>query len=207
MLSPLTAAATGVLAGLGIAMPLGAIGVLIIRLGITRGFRAAAAAGLGTATVDGTYCALAILVGAGLAHTIASWGDTPLYVSGAVVVGIGIVQLAQTFRGSGAAPGPSPSSRSIYVRFVSLTALNPVTIVYFLALAGALAGHHSGTASRVAFAVGAGTGSAAWGLTLAGGGALLHRAATPRATHVLGVVGSLVVIGLGVAILIRAALG
>ena len=208
MLSPLTAAATGAIAGLGIAMPLGAIGVLIIRLGMTRGFRAAAAAALGTATVDGTYCAFAMLAGAGLAGTVASWGNAPVYVSGAVVVAIGIVQLVQTFRGPGGPQsGAPPSSRSVYARFVSLTALNPVTVVYFVALAGALAGHQTDTTSRLAFILGAGAGSAAWGLTLAAGGALLHRAATPRTTHMLGVAGSLVVIGLGAALLIRAALG
>ena len=43
----------GALAGLGVALPLGAIGVLIVQEGITGGWRPASAAGTGVALVDG----------------------------------------------------------------------------------------------------------------------------------------------------------
>src|SRR4051794_41928451 len=54
----------GALAGLGVALPLGAIGVLLLQEGITGGWRPAFAAGTGVALVDGAYAALAVAAGA-----------------------------------------------------------------------------------------------------------------------------------------------
>lgn len=207
MVSVSASLAYGIIAGLGIAMPLGAIGVLILRTGMTRGFRVGAAAGLGAATVDLTYCALAFAAGAGLAGTIESWGSAPLWASGAVILAIGAYQLVGTFRGGPAEQPAPPRARSLYLRFVALTALNPVTVLYFVALAGALASRHADAASRAAFVVGTGVASAAWQLGLAAAGAVLHRAAGPRVSHVLGVVGSVIVVGLGAALIVRAATG
>ena len=52
--------AAGVAAGLGIALPLGAIGVLIVREGVERGIRAASVAALAVATVDFGYALVAV---------------------------------------------------------------------------------------------------------------------------------------------------
>lgn len=197
----------GLLAGLGIAMPLGAIGVLIVRAAMTSGFRVGAAAGLGTATVDLVYCTLAFAAGAGLADTIRSWGSAPLYVSGAVIAGIGVAQLWSTFHRREGGPLVAPRARSIYMRFIALTALNPVTVLYFVALAGALATRDANPGARAAFVVGVGAASALWQVALAGAGTVLHRTAGPRVSHALGVVGSLIVVGLGAAVLARAATG
>jgi hypothetical protein len=57
----------GVVAGYAIAIPVGAIAVLIVELGVRRGFRVAAAAGVGAGTADGLYAALAALGCAALA--------------------------------------------------------------------------------------------------------------------------------------------
>ena len=54
----------GAIAGYGIAIPVGPVAVLIIELGVRRGLRLAAAAGLGAATADGLYALLAVLAGA-----------------------------------------------------------------------------------------------------------------------------------------------
>lgn len=55
----LTALLAGVAAGLGIAVPVGAIAVLILDLGARRGFLPAFAAGSGAATADLLYASLA----------------------------------------------------------------------------------------------------------------------------------------------------
>jgi threonine/homoserine/homoserine lactone efflux protein len=49
----MNALAAGIVAGLAVAIPLGAIGVLIVDLGVRGGFRPAFLAGLGTALADG----------------------------------------------------------------------------------------------------------------------------------------------------------
>lgn len=192
-----TALLYGVLAGFGIAMPLGAIAVLLLRTGMTHGFRAAAAAGLGAASVDLAYCAAAFAVGSSIAGTIQSWGGWPLLVSGAVLAGIGAIQLRGAFRGAPDAPATPLRSRHLYTRFVALTALNPATVLYFVALASALASRQADAAARVAFVAGTGLASAMWQVGLAAVGALLHRGIGQRASRVLGIVGSAIVMLLG----------
>lgn len=200
------ALAYGALAGYAIAIPLGAIGLLILRTALARGFKGGAAAGLGAATVDLAFCTLAFLAGGAVGPTLRSWGDTPLYVSAAVLIGIGLVQLRGALRPSAEAK-PLPSHGSIYVRFIALTAINPATVLYFAALAGTLASQDADAGARAAFVVAVGLASASWQLGLAAAGSVLHRAASPRVSKVLSVTGSLIVVGLGLAVLARAVWG
>ena len=60
----------GVLAGYGIAVPVGAIAVLIVDMGLRRGFRPAFMAGAGAASADFLYASLAALAGGALAARI-----------------------------------------------------------------------------------------------------------------------------------------
>ena len=53
MLPAVDALGAGALAGLGVALPLGAVGVLIVQEGIAGGWRPASAAATGVALVDG----------------------------------------------------------------------------------------------------------------------------------------------------------
>ena len=61
----------GLAAGLGIALPLGAIGVLILREGVERGIRMAAVAAFAVATVDFAYALVAVVVGERVAQALA----------------------------------------------------------------------------------------------------------------------------------------
>ena len=58
--------AAGALAGLAVAMPVGAIGAYLLGLAARERFAVAAAAALGVASVDGAYALVASLGGAGL---------------------------------------------------------------------------------------------------------------------------------------------
>ena len=78
----------GAIAGYGIAIPVGPVAVLIIELGVRRGLRLAAAAGLGAATADGLYALLAVLAGARIAELLGP--VTPALQVVAVVVLFGI---------------------------------------------------------------------------------------------------------------------
>ena len=57
---------SGLLAGYGIAMPVGAIAIFLIRLGATACLCIGAAAGLGAATVDGGFALATVAGGTGL---------------------------------------------------------------------------------------------------------------------------------------------
>lgn len=200
-MDPVAASAlAGVAAGFAIAMPLGAIGVLLLREGMVNGRRSAVAGAAGVATIDTLYCTAAIVAGAAAAPVIRSWGVWPRYLAGLILVVLGVQQLfALRKPRSEAAPTPR-GGRSAYLKFFALTAINPATLIYFLALASALP-DTGGPWGGIAFTVGAGLASLSWqlGLALVSSGA---KAVLPeRASTWLGVIGSTVIVllGLGVA--------
>ncbi len=199
-------ALAGVTAGLAIAMPLGAIGLLLLRLGILHGFRSAAAAAIAVGSVDLVYCAAAVTVGSKVSPLIESWGAAPMVVSGIVVIGIGLRQLVTSLEAPGASAAPPTRGRplAIFGRFVALTAANPLTVLYFIALAGVLASTTSGIGTKAAFVAGTGTASISWQMGLAAVGAVMHRAISAHTARVLGIVASAIVIALGAAVIVRA---
>ncbi|NYI41927.1 LysE family transporter [Demequina lutea] len=203
LIAPALAGAT---AGLAIAMPLGAIGLLLLRLGMLHGFRSAAAAALAVGCVDLAYCAAAVTVGSKASPLIESWGAVPMVVSGAVVIGIGLRQLVTSLTAPDALAAPPKPGRplAVFGRFVALTAMNPLTVLYFIALAGVLAGTSSGFEAKAAFVAGTGAASISWQLGLAAVGAVMHRTISARTGRVLGIVASAIVILLGAAVIVRA---
>lgn len=194
----------GAAAGYAIAIPVGAIAAYLVLLGARRGWAVAAAGGLGVATVDATYAAAALVLGAVLAPAIASV-QTPLtWISVAVLVVVGLVMMRPAVRREPAraagAEGRDVSPQRAYVLVLGLTAVNPATVVYFTALVAGASFRWIDTASeRTAFVVGAFVASASWQLFVAGAGATLGRHLTgPRGQRVSALVGGAVVIALAV---------
>jgi threonine/homoserine/homoserine lactone efflux protein len=80
----------GIAAGLGIAIPFGAIAILIVETGMRRGRVFGWAAGAGAATADLTYASLAVTFGAAMATLIGPI-QTPLrWLSVAVLAVIAV---------------------------------------------------------------------------------------------------------------------
>lgn len=181
-------------------MPLGAIGVLILRESMLNGWRHGAAAAAGVATIDLLYCSLAVSVGAAFAPIIRSWGAVPAVVSGLVLIGLGVRQLWQVRRGTTAEAVEVPS-HAVFLRFVGLTAINPATVLYFLALAGVVTAAATSWLAPVLFVLGAGGASLTWQLVLAAVGVRLGAVIPQRASLVLGWVASAVVIALGIGVI------
>lgn len=202
----LEALVAGLLAGLAVAMPLGAIGVLIVELGATAGFRTAWAAGMGTATADLGYGAAAAFAGAALAGVLEPV-RTEVAIAGAIVLaGVGAHGLWRAARGrpDDHGPGPAPGTRRTYLTFLGLTAVNPLTITIFAAIvAGLPEVADAGDGARAAFAAGVFVASSAWQSALAAGGTLLGRAA-PRARVWTSVAGHLIVLALAVRLAVGA---
>ncbi|MFG3055182.1 LysE family transporter [Kitasatospora sp. NPDC048239] len=80
------ATASGVLAGLGVAVPLGAVGVLLLEEG-RRGWRSAVSAASAVALVDMVYAGLATAFGARLAQALEGW-EAWARAGSAVVLGV-----------------------------------------------------------------------------------------------------------------------
>jgi arginine exporter protein ArgO len=165
----------GVLAGLGIALPLGAIGVLIVREGVEHGLRAAVPAALAVACVDFAYALVATLLGARVSQALTGWERAIQLVGAAALAVVVVLGVRSTLRAARQPPAevgtPLPTGH-VFARFVGLTAINPMTAVYFVALTAGLADRVTGDGAGIAFSVGVLVGSAAWQLVLAAGGAL-----------------------------------
>lgn len=195
---------TGLAAGLGVAMPLGAIGALLLREGLANGFRIAAAGAAGVATTDVVYCAVATLTGGLFAEFVQSYEGVFLVASGALVLAIGIWQLAHTPRRSQTTVSDAgrASAPATFARFVGLTAINPLTLVYFVALGAAVISATSSPAGPLAFVFAVGFASLAWQLLLAGIGAFSGRLMSPTATRVIGVAASMGIAILGTIVIV-----
>lgn len=200
-------AVAGVVAGLGVAMPLGAVAALLLREGLVNGFRVAAASAAGVATVDLLYSGVATVTGALLAPMIVDRRGPFLVASGAVIVAIGLRQLHQGLIDRARTTGEVTRVPALaaYARFVGLTALNPMTLVYFVALSGAVTAPDGSWVTPVVFVAAVGLSSLAWQLALAMVGAFFGGVVTDNTTRVIGIAASLLVVALGAGVLVTGA--
>ncbi len=197
----ITAVLAGLVAGYGIAIPVGAVAAYLITLGAAHGFPTAAAGGLGAATVDTLYAAVAVVLGAVLAPMIMAVATPLRWLSAAVLVGVAVRMIMVGLRAGAAGEQPPDvsSPRRAFTTVFVITLVNPATVVYFAALVGGSAIGVDGVGESVAFVVAAGAASASWQLLLAGAGAGLSRVLTgPAARRWTAVVGAAVVLGLAV---------
>jgi threonine/homoserine/homoserine lactone efflux protein len=191
-----TSFVAGVVAGLGVAVPFGAIAILIVETGMRRGRTFAWAAGTGVATADLVYATLAALFGAALA-TVIGPVQTPLrWVSVAILVVIAVRGIQVAVRRARAAPGDphlerlnESTPRRTYIQFVGLTIINPATVIYFAALILGLPAAGGGTGEKVVFVAGAALASLSWQLLLGTAGSLLHRRVSARRMAILSFAG------------------
>ena len=200
----LQALLAGAVAGYAIAIPVGAIAVLIIHTGITDGLRHALAAGAGAASADAIYATLAVLAGLGLSSIIGPL-ETPLrIVGGALLMVIGARGLVSLRSARGSDTGrhvPRTAHSRTYLTVLGLTLLNPATVVYFAALAVGLP-FLSGLAERLAFAAAAFTASLSWQSLLAVFGATVGRGAGHRLHGPTVLLGNAIVLLIGALILL-----
>ena len=171
-------AAAGVTAGLGVAVPMGAMSVLLLTEGL-RGWRHAAAGGLAIACVDLLYATAATLLGPFVArglHPVEAWVRL---VAAAVLVAIAVRGLLSLRRAAPASAGSAttvPAARSpalTFLRFGGLTLVNPTTALYFVALTTAAGASLSGTTPRLVFVLAVFAASLAWQELLAATAALV----------------------------------
>ncbi|GHA63959.1 LysE family transporter [Streptomyces termitum] len=186
------AVTAGLLAGYGIAIPVGAIGAHLVAVSARSPWRTGAGAALGVATADGAYALAAVLGGTALVPLLAPVA-TPLRQASAVVLLLLAASSARTALRARRAPAgrPPPPPGRAYGTFLGLTILNPVTVLYFTALV--LGGHATtGPAASAVFVLAA---SASWQLALATAGTLLGRALTGVRARLLTGLASSVLIG------------
>jgi threonine/homoserine/homoserine lactone efflux protein len=192
----------GLLAGIAIATQVGAVSLLLVETAFAVGPRAAAAAGMGVATADFGFAVIAVAAGS-MAGAALAGHETQIHLAAAAVLAAiaihGLATLSRTAADVG--PATTESPRGQYLRLLAITAVNPLTIASFAAIAATLS--LSGIAPSVAFVAGVGIASAGWHVFLTLTAAHAARWMTPRVQRVLGISGRVLILAFAV----RLALG
>lgn len=201
----------GLVAGYGVAIPVGAIAILILGLSARTSFRVGAAAALAVATADGLYAAVAALGGAGLAGIIRPVAGPLRVVAAVVLLGLAGHGLWRTWSAHRSRQTPTaPVGRGLstpgraYAALLGLTLLNPATVLYFTALVlGRRDTADADPGAAALFVAGVFLASASWQLVIAGGGTVVGRAvSSPRGRLVTGLVSSALIAALAVVALL-----
>jgi len=196
----------GVIAGYGIAIPIGPIGIIILELGMRRGFRVVFSAGLGTASADLIYASIASVAGTFLAQILAPFALVIRVVSAGALIALGAWLF---YRGVGPSRPTEPSRfasgncLNTYCLLLGLTLLNPITVTYFTSL---ILGLRLSVASLgvdvLFFVAGAFLASLSWQSLLACIGGYAHQRLSARLQSATFAIGNAVIIVLGIGILL-----
>jgi threonine/homoserine/homoserine lactone efflux protein len=180
----------GVVAGTGVALPAGPVSLFLLGLPARSRRRIAVAAALGVATTDTAYAVLAASSGSALARPLEVAGG-PLRLASALLLAIVASRtLCSSYWPTTAARGPVHlTPMRAYLGLVAMTAVNPGTLVYFVALTT-----EGGRLTTGAwFVVGVALVSTSWQLLLVGAGsALAHLVGTGRGRRTLGLASAFV---------------
>ncbi|HEV2405323.1 MAG TPA: LysE family transporter [Ktedonobacterales bacterium] len=159
--------ARGLIIGLSVAAPVGPIGVLCIRRTLARGRLSGFISGLGAATADACYSAIAAFGLAVIATALVRHQDAIRLVGGFFLCYLGLRFLMA--RATPASVNVRKTGLAgMYASTLLLTLANPTTILSFAAIFagfGVAVAHGSGVIS-LALVVGVFLGSSAWWLAL-----------------------------------------
>lgn len=196
-MDPTAALIAGLIAGLAVAMQVGAVSLLLVEAAVAAGPRAGVAAGMGVATVDFGFAAIAAVAGGVAGPAIAGY-EGEIRIVGALVLAAmalhGLVALARERGPSPVAAAPTGAPRAHYARFLAITAANPLTIASFAAVAAGLT--LDGPAAAAAFAAGVGAASAGWHVVLTVTAGHAGRWITPPIRRGLAIGGRVVVLAI-----------
>lgn len=191
----------GMVLGLAVAAPVGPIGVLCIRRSLAEGRTVGLVVGLGAATADAAYGAVA---GLGLTIVSSFLVDQQAWLGllgGAFLCYLGLRTLAA--RPAEEAAGDESRGGGLigaYASTLFLTLTNPTTILSFAAIFAAVGvGAKASVSSVVLLVGGVFLGSALWWLLLSTGVSLLRSKVGPRGMRAVNVVSGAAILAFGVA--------
>lgn len=172
----------GLALGFAIAAPVGPIGVICIRRTLADGRVVGFVSGLGAATADMSYGAVAAF---GLTAVSSLLTGQRLWIhllGGLFLLYLGVKTLLASPAQTSTAPSPAGLT-SAYGSTLLLTLANPATILSFVAVFAGLgvAGPHADYAAAALITLGVFCGSALWWLCLSTGVNLLRARLTPAA--------------------------
>jgi threonine/homoserine/homoserine lactone efflux protein len=163
----------GFWAGLGLAIPLGPMAILLITTTMAKGRKSGSLGALAMASVDFTYAVVVFAVGSIVLQAITPL-VFPLRIIGSLVLVVVAVQLFRNAQKSNlearqVSKDFNRNSLATFASFFGLTVINPATAFYFLAITPSVAqvSVGSGLSGNVLyFAFGVFTGSVIWQFSL-----------------------------------------
>lgn len=191
---------SGLVTGYAIAIPVGAVAILLVSLTAQHGWRTGAGAALGVACVDGAYAAVAVVAGHAVSVALEPLRTPLRVVSVVALLGIAVLTLR-----AGLGPVDRTPRRDqirwtpirAWSAFAGITAVNPATVVYFSAVVLAGTVPIDGPAQGGIFVAAAFAASASWQLGLVGLGHSLGRwISTPLGRRATAVVAAVAITGL-----------
>lgn len=200
-----SAFARGLVVGVLVAAPIGPMAMLAIRRTLDRGFPEGLASGLGIASADALYAAVAAFGLAAVSGVLLHQGRLISALGGLIVALLGVRGLLAPRSELASRPTPGGLS-SAYGSSLLLTLGNPPTILTFAALIAAIGSAAAGPAAAAAVVAGVFVGSALWWLVLTGAAARAGRALTPRLRLLISRAAAVALLGLGLVLLVRALL-
>lgn len=199
----------GLIAGYGIAIPVGAIAVLIVNMSIRCGFKIGFMAGAGAATADFLYAIVAALAGTALVMVLEPIAPSLRIISALVLIGLAFYGLGRGLKRSGDKSKTAEECGPIrmYGQFIGITIINPLTIVYFTAfILGREPSANLTYVDHAAFIIGVGLASLSWQTFLAGLGGIARGHLSSRFRIFAVVFGNLIIMALGLQILLKVSL-
>lgn len=193
----------GLLIGFSIAAPVGPIGVLCIRRTLTDGRLAGFLSGMGAASADMFYGALAAFGLTAIQDVLLGQSDWLRLVGGIFLLYLGV----KTFLAKPARQATKSSSRNglfgAYLSTFFLTITNPITILSFIAIFAGLRLAETGGSYTTAsmMVLGVFLGSATWWLALSTGVGLLREKFTPTLLTWVNRLAGMVIFAFGTAAL------
>lgn len=187
--------AAGVALGLGVAAPVGPIGLLCIRRTLEHGFWTGVAGGAGTALADGFYAALAAF-GIGAVTAALTAAQTPLQI---IAIAAFLWLAVGAWRQKPGTESAPTSHTNVFAQTFLLTLANPATI---LTLAAMFAGFATQGSAAVLVA-GTFVGSLLWWIVLSGVVAGLRKRISSDAMRLINRTAALLFVGFAVLVALR----
>jgi len=192
----------GLLIGFSIAAPVGPIGVLCIRRTLAEGRLAGLLSGMGAASADMVYGAVAAFGLTAIQNLLLSQSTWLSIVGGIFLLYLGI----KTFFSKPAEQAAKSSRGGLFGAYLTtffLTITNPITILSFIAIfAGLRLGETDGNyVSAALMVLGVFLGSAAWWLTLSTGVSFLRKKFTPALLAWINRLAGVIIFAFGLAAL------
>jgi threonine/homoserine/homoserine lactone efflux protein len=202
------ALALGFLVGFPIAVSPGPIFFLVLRRTLARGWRSGLVSGLGVATGDATYAALAAFGVAAVTTLLIAERRWIGLLGGIAIALIGTLALKHPLRvpppqagegNVGREGDRGPRAGRDYFSMLALTLSNPSTILSFTAVFAGLGIHVAvGWGPALALVVGVWLGSVVWWILLTGGASRLRERLTPSIIRGFGLASGITLVGFGV---------